>query len=92
MASQGLSSDDKQRLQRDFLSHPYMNNELFSFCSIINYIFIFISLPTEYNQKPNSIGQLVTYLTTDPGDKNLVLSHTFVEIDQEIIFMVILLP
>ena len=46
------------------------------------------------------IGQSVTYLTTeayltaDPGVKSLIQawSHTFVEIDQEIISMVIFLP
>ena len=40
------------------------------------------------------IAQSVTCLTTDPGVANLIsaLSHTFVEIDHEIITIVILFP
>ena len=45
-------------------------------------------------QKTDRIAKLVTRLATDPGITSLVLarSHTFVEIDHEIISTVILIP
>ena len=46
-----------------------------------------------YDVGPGPIGQLVAKWTADPGVGSLILarSHTFVEIDHEIISMVILL-
>ena len=44
--------------------------------------------------EPGRVAQLVTCLTADPGvaSSNPVWSHTFVEIDHEMISTVILLP
>ena len=54
-----------------------------------------ITQQQEHNQsKPGYIVQLITCLTADPGVASSILgrSHTFTEIDHEIISKVILLP
>ena len=69
-----------------FLFHPHMNNRFFVLLTI--------------NYTPGPVAQSVTCLATDacltaiPGVASLIpaRSHTFVEIDHEIISTVILLP
>ena len=47
-----------------------------------------------FHELPGRVAQLVTCLTADPGVVSSItaLSHTFAEIDHEIIFTAILLP
>ena len=71
---------------------------LFAFS--LHYIFIIIAIYFQYKHKPGCVAQSVmclatdACLTADPGVASsiLVRSHTFVEIDREMISMVILLP
>ena len=64
------------------------------------FVFVFYEWPFYTGSKPGRVAQSVTclatdvYLTADPGVVSLILvqSHTFVEIDHEIISMVDLLP